>query len=146
MSRFAIVLCRNRSLGSAFLRFAMWSRWSHSALLDREAGTVYDSTLTHGGVRKWDAGDFAKRYPFMEVRPLDVPASLHAVAVEWLEQQLGKRYDWTALLSFVVRRDWSESDAWFCSEMTEAFYTLFVRARFRFAASRVTPAHQDMIA
>lgn len=146
MSRFAIVLCKNRSIGSAFLRFAMWSRWSHSAIVDREAGVVYDSTLIHGGCRKWTCEEFARKYPHMEMRGLDVPPIKEVAAAAWLEEQVGKGYDWTALVGFLFRRDWQEDDVWFCSEHSETFRSLFAAPLFRLDAGRITPHHQDMVA
>lgn len=32
--------------------------------------------------------------------------------------QIGKPYDWRAILAFAVERDWREPDAWFCSELS----------------------------
>lgn len=31
--------------------------------------------------------------------------------------QLGKPYDWRAILAFAVDRDWREADSWICSEL-----------------------------
>ena len=145
MSRFAMILCKNSSVGSGLLRFAMWSRWSHSAILDRATGVVYDSTMTHGGCRKWTTDEFAAMYPHMEIRGMDVLPIAEVAATAWLEAQLGKKYDWTALVGFLIRRDWQEDDVWFCSEHTETFRSLFEVRRFRIGASRITPHHQDMI-
>lgn len=143
--RFSIVLCRNRSLSSWLLRFFMWSRWSHSAILDHRTGTVYDSTFIHGGCKTWDAKEFFHRHTQMELRPVDVPVEREAEALAWLNAQTGKPYDWTALVGFVLRREWQEDDSWFCSEETETFRSSFATPRFRLGAGRVTPGHQDMI-
>lgn len=34
--------------------------------------------------------------------------------------QVGKEYDSTAIAGFVAGRDWSQADAWFCSELVAA--------------------------
>lgn len=139
-----LVLCTNpRNAGAWLLRFVMWSRWSHSALLDGD--TVYDATFWGGGVRATPAGDFFRHYTQSELLTIDIVPSLLPAARAWLSQQLGKPYDWTALLSWIVRRDWQEDDAWFCSELTEAFVNLWARPRFRERVSRITPRHQDMV-
>lgn len=143
--RFAIILCHNRSIGSKALRLAMWSRWSHSAVYDRAAGLVYDTTMQHGGCQCWLADEFFKMYPWFEVRELDVPDHKELEAVAWLEEQLGKGYDWTALVGFVLHREWQQDDVWFCSEHSETFRSLFETPRFRTNAGRITPHHQDMI-
>ena len=35
----------------------------------------------------------------------------------WLDQQLGKPYDWLSIISFAVGRNWRNDEAWFCSEI-----------------------------
>jgi len=138
-----LVLCTNR--WGFLLRFLMWSRWSHSAILDEETNIVYDSTLTGGGVRAREAGYFLEHYPQHEVRDITVATERLKESRVWLREQVGKPYDWTALLSWIVRRDWQEPDAWFCSELTEAFIDQFSTPRFRESVSRITPRHQDML-
>lgn len=134
--------------GSYLLRAAMWSRYSHSALYDDETGFVYDSTLLQGGVRRHTKAEFDKHYrpDWQELREVPVVASVVLDARKWLEEQVGKDYDWTALVGFLVRRDWSEESDWFCSEMTEAFRSLFSQRRFLMDLWRITPHHQYIIA
>jgi hypothetical protein len=139
-----LVLCRNRSLGSWLIRLLTWGRWSHSAILDSQEELVYDSSFLHGGCRVWTWEQFQRMYPVREVRTLNVHDA--ASGRYWLERQIGKGYDWTALVGFAFRRDWQLTDRWFCSEHTETFIANFCRPRFRASiTSRVTPAHQDML-
>lgn len=42
----------------------------------------------------------------------DAPFEVIDVALS----QVGKPYDWRGILGFALRRDWQETDAWFCSE------------------------------
>lgn len=139
-----LVLCTNRA--GWLLRFVMWSRWSHSAILDEVTGMVYDSTLLGGGVRVGPMGAFLQHYRRHELRDIDVRVGRLEESRAWLRTQVGKPYDWTALLSWIVRRDWQEPDAWFCSELTESFIDQFATPRFRESVSRITPRHQDMLA
>lgn len=37
--------------------------------------------------------------------------------LNFLEAQIGKPYDMTAILAFPLQRDWREPDSWFCSEL-----------------------------
>ena len=136
-----LILCTKPGLSSAFLRLVMWSKWSHSAILD--GGLVYDSTLWQGGVRVHTSEAFFEHYPTYEPRDIEVDEPR---ASYWLTAQIGKGYDWTALLSFVVQRDWQEDDKWFCSELTEAMISKFGKPRFRASAQRITPRHQEMLA
>ena len=152
-ANFEILLCKNSSIGSKFLRLAMWSRYSHSAVYDVEAGIVYDTTLWSHGWKFWKGGvrwhyiaDFVKHYPNIDARACPVHASLVPDARNWLQGQLGKLYDLGALVGFLVRRDWSNPLRWFCSEMSEAFRNLFSQPKLRSGLWRVTPHHQDILA
>lgn len=40
--------------------------------------------------------------------------------LNFLQAQIGKPYDSTAILAFPLRRDWREPDSWFCSELAAA--------------------------
>lgn len=152
MQRYSIVLCtREGSVGALLLRRYMNCPFSHSAIIDHRTGIVYDSTLSHGGVRRWDVDDFFSMYPVHEIRPLDVPAENELAADLWLQAQVGKPYDWTALAGIFFRRDWSEDDSWFCSELSETFRYLFAATRkFRITGKRwaavITPQHQYIAA
>ena len=66
-----LVLCTHRSFSAWFLRFAMWSKWSHSAIFDEEKMVVYDSTFLNGGVRKWPAKEWFEKNGIYEIRPSD---------------------------------------------------------------------------
>jgi uncharacterized protein YycO len=136
-----LVLCTNNSIGARLLRFVMWSKYSHAAILD--GNVVTDATFWQGGVKSHSAQDFFAHYTTYELREIDVH---EAAAREWLIEQLGKKYDWTALLSWVVRRNWQEEDSWFCSELCEAMISLFGKPRFRECVSRISPRHQEMLA
>ena len=138
-----LLLCRSRSPFAALLRFAMWSKYSHSALYDPASGCVWDSTFSHGGVRKWRWSDWQKRYSLIEQRDSGINDIEGARA--WLDAQVGKPYDWTALVGFLFRqRDWQRPDWWFCCEMTEATRSIFGQARFRADASRITVRDQEI--
>lgn len=136
-----LVLCTHSGIAAWFLRFVMWSKYSHSAIFD--GGVVTDSTFWQGGVKANSADAFFKKYTVCEFR--EIAIENERAARYWLMQQEGKPYDWTALLSWVVRRDWSKDDAWFCSELTETLIDKFSTPRFRAEAKRITPAHQAMV-
>jgi hypothetical protein len=138
-----LVLCKSPTVGSALLRWYMSSRWSHSAIYDEEAGVVYDTTFWQGGCKVHSSDAFFKKYP--QSRLVSLLITNKEDARSWLTAQLGKKYDWTALLGIYFRRNWQEDDAWFCSEMSEAFIGLFDRPRFNEQAHRITPYHQDIV-
>lgn len=153
VSNFEILLCKNHSIGSWFLRAVMWSRFSHSAIHDVENGWVYDTTLWAHGWKFWKGGvkrhtleDFRRKYPTIDARECPVDARTAPEARKWLEAQLGKGYDLEALVGFLFQRNWSDPSRWFCSEMSETFRTLFSVAKLRVGMWRVTPHHQDILA
>jgi hypothetical protein len=39
---------------------------------------------------------------------------------DFIAAQIGKPYDESAIMAFVLGRDWRESDSWFCSELQAA--------------------------
>ena len=136
-----LILCTKPGISSALLRLVMWSKWSHSAVLD--GGVVIDTTLWQDGVKPHTSEDFFAKYPTYELRDIEVDET---PARYWLTAQIGKKYDWTALFSFIVQRDWQDPDKWFCSELTEAMISKFGKPRFRASAQRITPRHQEMLA
>jgi hypothetical protein len=141
------ILCTRPRIGSWLLRAVLFSRWSHSAVFDADTGLVYEATAWHG-VRRRPVEDFFADYPARELREIRVAPPLVLAARQWLDQQLGKGYDWTAIAGFFVRywtgAHWHDPSDWFCSEMSEAFRSRYSTPRFRAEAWRVTPAHQDM--
>jgi len=81
------------------------------------------------------------RWIIMELPCVD-PLAIIAAACS----QLGKLYDYTAILGLGFHRDWQEMDSWFCSELVawafdEAGLPLFRRE----VLHRVTPQHLWML-
>lgn len=140
------VLCTRPGAPSAALRAWMWCPWSHAALYDAGKGVATHSTFWGRGVHETHAEDFFAAYEEHTCRAIPVAPEAVDAARAWLAAQVGKRYDWTALFGIALHRDWSEEDAWFCSELTESFRNLFAARRFSERMSRVTPAHQWMLA
>lgn len=126
---------------SALIRTATWSRWSHVALVDGE--TVLEAVAVHG-VRRAPLADAIARaadYAFVDLPARDPAAVLSAAA-----SQLGKPYDYTALLGLALRRDWQESDAWFCSEYAAWAFLAAGQPLLRAeVVRRVTPQHLWML-
>lgn len=63
--------------------------------------------------------------------------------IDWLNMQVGKRYDWGAVLKFVSRRKVDPSSAnrrWFCSELAHAAWMVATGiALLRMPSSQVCP-------
>ena len=118
---------------SAVIRACTWSNWSHVALV---AGPFAIEAVTTG-VRKvpvLDAMDRAKRAAVVEL-PCRDPRAVIAAA----ESQLGKPYDFTAIVGLGLHRDWQEDDRWFCSELVAWAFEVAGAPLFRTGYWRVTP-------
>ena len=145
-----LVLCRSNAIGHGSSGHDP-SHWSHSAILDTEEGLRH--LVPPCGCRSELTTFFAR---YKEFRKIELQVEDLSSARIWLNNQLGKPYDWTATLALsgitgvvnlIFGRNWQRDDKWFCSEHTETFITRFSRPRFRTdALSRVTPKHQDMLA
>lgn len=86
--------------------------WSHVAIIDGDE--VIEATAP-AGVRRFpvvQAINHAKRGAIVELPCRDAQAVIAAAA-----SQLGKPYDYTAIVGLGLHRDWQEDDAWFCSEL-----------------------------
>jgi uncharacterized protein YycO len=131
-----LIFCRRHSLGSWAIRFFTWSPWSHCVIVE-DAEHGIDSTFAHGGVRRRLLSDIlaeCSRAVQVEVRAPD-----EAAALDFARLQLGKPYDWTAIVGFIVQRNWAEPDAWFCNELAEASLVAGGRPRWRSDLNRITP-------
>lgn len=127
---------------SALIRLATWSSWSHVALVDGDS--VIESVALHGTRRLSliDAKANASRWSIVDI-PCDDPMAVIFAA----GSQLGKPYDYWAVLGLGLRRNWQDDEAWFCSELiawafAQAGHPLFRQDALR----RVTPEHLWMLA
>lgn len=123
------------SLISFFIRLFIFSRWSHCAI-ELSNGTILDTTM-RTGVRVTSKEDFLKEYPDQTI--IEVFLFYESIAETFALTQVGKPYDWTALVSLVLQRDWQEPDSWFCSELVEATLSNGGAKRFRDEVNRITP-------
>lgn len=111
--------CRSNNLGGWLIRLFTFSRWNHTAIeID---GTVYDATGRHG-VQAWNRHDFASHWSRIESFPVKGDP---VVVKRFLRAQLGKKYDWRAIIALPFRRNWQAEDRWFCSELSAAALNLW---------------------
>lgn len=123
------------SVSSWLIRIFTFSKFSHVAMRISD-DLVIDSTL-FTGVQCIRFVDFIKKYPGCE--QLDIPLPNEINAINFAKNQVGKPYDWTAILGMVLQRKWHEEDSWFCNELWEAVAKAGGRPRFRDNVHRITP-------
>lgn len=107
--------CRSQNIGGYAIQAATFSRWNHVAI--EVGGLIYDATLSHG-VKRWPPGSMHQNYDEVQTIELSVPNEL--AVIRFLDAQVGKRYDWTALVALPFRADWHRENKWFCSELAAA--------------------------
>ena len=115
-------------------QFVLGYGWTSQAIAWFSAGVFshVDAVLPSGkllGARADKADGIsgvAIREPFYEkwkariVMSLVVKPEVEAEFYSFLDAQLGKPYDKTAILGFATGRDWRTDDSWFCSELGTA--------------------------
>jgi cell wall-associated NlpC family hydrolase len=129
-----VVFTRRRAIGSLALRTALWSAWSHCALVD---GDQVIEAVAGKGVRARPLAallEEASRYEILEIPATD-PAAVIAAA----RSQLGQPYDWLGVLGIGARRRWQAQDGWFCSELVAWAFHAGGSPLVRLQAWRITP-------
>ena len=75
------------------------------------------------------------------VMSLEVKPSQAKALTDFLNEQLGKPYDKTAIWGFAAGRDWREDDSWFCSELqTAALEAAKITPTLYAPVAKITPA------
>lgn len=126
------------SIASRLIKLVTLSKFSHMAVL-LEDGSVIDTTFL-SGVRIQSLAKFSEHYRDRTIRDIPLPNEL--AAKQFLYDQIGKPYDWTALLGIAVRNGkWTNDDSWFCSELVEAAIKAGGLDRFVEKLSRIIPQY-----
>lgn len=128
-----IIFCRGTGIIPAIIRMATFSRWAHVAI--EVDGMIYDSSM-EDGVRCWAPSDFYSKYPITYTAPFHGNS---IKVVNFLLEQLGKRYDWGAVIGMPFRSSWQHPDKWFCSELAAAAVEASGFRQYRPDAHRITP-------
>lgn len=128
-----VVFTRKHALGSILLRAALWSPWSHCAIIDGDE--VIEAAAFHG-VRARPLEDMLNEASKFAI--LTLPGD-EAAVVAAARSQIGKPYDWPGVLGIGFRRNWQESDAWFCSELVAWAFEVSGTPLFRTEHWRITP-------
>jgi|CXWL01.1.fsa_nt_gi uncharacterized protein YycO len=136
------IFARNRSPASWLIRLACWSQWSHVAVVEDDMSVIH-STFFGGGVHRVALAALRASYSATEL--VDVPVPDEAAALAFLRAQIGRPYDWTAIVGIALRRNWADPKRWFCSELLEATLIAGGLVRWREKVSRITQQHQYML-
>jgi len=140
-----ILLWRGKGVVSALIRWQTRSPYSHAAVMV--------------GDRVWEAREFRKvrrtslyrvcaeadkKGEKIEGRDVFIGEEGAAEMMRWLDEQLGKKYDWSSVFRFVTRRQARRkaAEVWFCSEIVFAgFQHIEVKLLRYIAPWAVAPGH-----
>lgn len=131
------------------IRLATWpSRWSHVAIvLPPINNDIWDiaplvvEARWNGGVQECALHELMQRVSAFQICRVNAGEGYGLASAEcWLSEQLGKPYDWSAILGFGVHRDWAQDDAWFCSELAEGACRAMGAKCVDDGLSRIVPA------
>lgn len=129
-----IVFVTDNKPWSVFIRWFTWSSYSHVALMKEDS--IIEATLKHGVVIR-PFHEFIKKYKtklICEIEDID-----EKKAWSFALDQCHKSYDIGAIFGFIFRRNWTDDDSWFCSELVAASLLKGGVIIGRKDASRVTP-------
>lgn len=139
-SSLKVIFTCGKNIGSPLIRFLTWSPWSHVAILDGD----YVVEASYPRVRRTPFKDYNKNHDPIEVCSFSCPDPQAAIC--FANQQVGKPYDFIALLGFLFHRNWADVRQWFCSELVACALEKGGRKLFRDELlTRVTPQHLWMI-
>ena len=106
-----IMFSTQRGILSAIIRFFTWSRYSH---VDFIVGPEYLIGPYPGvGTQREKVARRKQKASRWVICEFDASHEKMRAAMESI---IGKPYDWGAIFGFVLRQDWQDDRAWFCSE------------------------------
>lgn len=142
MGTVKLLFCTNPANAFSWvIRACSWSRWSHVALIDGDS--VIEAVALKGVVRTPLATRQAEdpRWAISQLPCRDPAAVIDAAA-----SQIGKPYDYSAILGIGLHRNWQEDDSWFCSELVAWSFDRAGTPLFRAETlHRITPQNLWMV-
>lgn len=136
MNTIKLLFCTNpRNPLSWTIRACTWSEWSHVAIVDGD--DVIEAIALNGVVQGSLANRQARDPRWCLV---DVPCADPSAVIASARSQIGKPYDYTAVVGLGLHRVWKDADSWFCSELVAWAFEHAGMPLFRTeAVQRVTP-------
>lgn len=142
MNTIKLLFCTNpRNPLSWAIRACTWSEWSHVAIVDGDS--VIESIALHGVV---ESGLHDRQHQDPRWKMVEIPCAHPGAVIAAARSQLGKPYDYTAIVGLGLHRVWKDADSWFCSELVAWAFAQAGLPLFRAEAlQRVTPQHLWML-
>lgn len=99
---------------SWLIRTLTFSKWSHVDLVT-DRGTLIGATIP-AGVVEYSVLHRINGSSKYEYRDIECDERIY----DFVRKQLGKRYDYAGIAGLELNRNWTDDDAWFCSELIGA--------------------------
>lgn len=104
-------------LDSAFIRWRTDCGYSHVDIV--LPNDTFLGARLKGGVQIRKRG-YATFDKIIQIQ-ISVDKEKALQGYKWLYEQVGKAYDWKAIMGLGFHRNWRDDSAWFCSELAFAF-------------------------
>ena len=111
-----VLFSTTNKLSSLAIRAFEGGSASHCAIAISE-DSIIDSTFKYG-VSQRTRNDWIKGKILVDSIKLSIPNEENAI--NFAKSQLGKPYDFTALVGFLFWRSWQDTGSWYCSELVTA--------------------------
>lgn len=135
-NKVSLLFSKRAMIGSWLIRAFTWSNFSHVEFVTDDA-TLIGANIPHGveEIHIQDRLAIAD-----EAWMMDIPCDKAEEVITWARSQKGKKYDYVGLMNFLIHRDISEKEKWFCSELVSAGFEACGVPLFRKGdAFRITP-------
>ncbi len=142
MNTVRLIYSRSRTVGGLAIRAASWwAQWCHCGIITPEL-TVIEARVFEGVVET--PLEVAKaRSSAHQIVTVDCPDPVAAIA--WARSKKGCGYDYGAIVEFVLREPFEDTERYECVELIESALMNGGRVRFRVPLHSITP-HQSFIA
>jgi uncharacterized protein YycO len=111
-----LVFSSKRNIGSYIIRLFTWSSWSHVSYLDDE-GFITEA-IGFEGVRRVPLSEVVKDYnKFAIVEFKNCSYKQKQEFEQYLFSQIGKGYDYLAVIGIGLKKKWQDKSRWECSEL-----------------------------
>ena len=137
MALVALRFITSNSVVSRVIRVVTWSNFSHVDLVVKQDGKLALLGAQADGVKIRPLGYCNPTR--IETLTADVPEEARKKIFDFCYAQVGKPYDYTALLGNLLHRDWQEDDSWFCSELLAAAFNKAGYPLINGNTDRITP-------
>lgn len=129
---------RSNDMAGFVIRLFTRSKWNHVAI--EYNGIIWES-MAPGGVRKILAKGYPERWDDHET--IELPTSNVLDICDFLDGEVGKKYDWKAVFAWPFRIDWHDRSKWFCSELVAEALQLnnHTKLKLNKRARRITPEY-----